>query len=243
MGDDRFEETDHVFGAESGFAPEDRTGSLVDLDDDEIVKTLLSPQPGPPKRRWRVPAWRETRLETRIAILLGVSAIFLAPFVIPGLEWLVVFAVVLLFPMGLLAVTVWVTWSVLVPQLRHLAHGVRVEGRVVGNDVGSGSEGEAMYTAVIEYTFEGGRYTTRQGVSRSIPWRVGRRAQVYHIPGSGKSGMPISFLSLVVFPALGVMFILLMVLFTLAFAGKEGATAWHSFVAELAKQWSNLTGN
>jgi hypothetical protein len=74
-----------------------------------------------------------------------------------------------------------------------------VIGKVVGNEIGSDTDNDTHYSAIIEYTHDGQHYVTHDGPTQYRPYELGRPVRIYHIPGSGKPGRYVSVVALALF--------------------------------------------
>jgi hypothetical protein len=117
-------------------------------------------------------------------------------------------------------------WWLYAVNLRYLAFGVAVPGEVVGNREDSDSDNTRTYQAVVEYTFDGVRYTTEDGPSQYRPWRPGEAVRIHHIPGSGTPGRYTSVVPLVVFMPLLIVVNVLAVGLAVKFGGDIVRGVW-----------------
>ena len=109
--------------------PTDRAGDVADLSDDEVAARLLGTRPA--RERAGRPLW------------------------LTVIKWLCLVCCAVVFPLGLCVLCSWLLWRFPGATLRRRLHGVRVVGKVVGNQDGFGGGENRSYQAIVAYTFEG----------------------------------------------------------------------------------------
>jgi len=129
-------------------------------------------------------------------------------------------------PLGILMLCAWVMWWFYGSNILHLVRGVRVIGKVAGNEELSDSDNDPAYRAIVEYTFDGVRYTTHDGPQAYRRWPLGNAVRIYHIPGSGKPGRHVPLGALLVFLPLLLVVSLVAVAFALGLAGAIPMKLW-----------------
>jgi hypothetical protein len=193
-----WERTDAITGKPDERA--ERARRYAEMTDDEIAAELLGV--GRPDR----PAWWPLWLRV--------------------LKWLGIAVCIVVLPLGICVLSCWVMWRFYAVNLRYLARGIAVPGEVVGDREESDSVSARTYQAVVEYTFDGVRYTTEDGPCRSRPWQLGETVRIHHIPGSGEPGRYTSVVPLVVFMPLLIVVNVLAVGLALHFGGELARGVW-----------------